>query len=107
MGQLKATIDGHVRTVQEYERRLQAQAAHSHGLYKQKLAREVIEKAHQEHREGESHAEAELEEQLRSAEQHGSADWAARAQARYSEQIQQLHQAKEASIRRASELPVS
>jgi len=107
--QLKASIDGYVRTIQEYEQRLQAQAAHTLSLYQEKLVREVTEKAQQEYKTQESHARAELDEQLKSAQTYaqggsgqGSADWAQRAHARYSEQIQQLQQAMQANIQKAA-----
>jgi len=108
--QLKASIDGYVRTIKEYEERLQAQAAHTLSLYREKLMREATEKAQLEYKTQESHARAELEEQTKSARSYAqggsgqeSSEWLQRAHARYSEQIQQLQQAMQANIQKASE----
>merc|ERR1711865_1087842 len=66
--QTKAKIDGLVLTVQEYESRLERQAAEALGRYQAKMVQEATNKAQQTYKESEVIARNELDEQLKSAQ---------------------------------------
>lgn len=108
--QTKAKIDGLVRTVQEYQSRLERQAAEALGRYQTKMVQEAIDKAQRTYKENEVIARNELDEQMKSIEAfakegsiQGSQEWQSRAQARYQQQLQEMQQTMQASIQRASE----
>lgn len=107
--EVEAKIDAFDRTIKDYEQRLEGQAKEALGRYKAKLVEEAVAQIQQEFKEAETIAKAELDEQLKSAQafaQEGSfnsAEWANRARARYTQQMQELHQTKQAKIRTASE----
>lgn len=110
---LRASIEGHMRTVADYERRLQEQAKQSEARYKEKLVKDAIDKAQHEYKVTEAKAKVELEEQLKKAKELSAGgatasadDWAKRAQARYDEQVQALQQTMQEYIKKASEQPI-